>query len=390
MSLLSYGCSSSAGLGVEKFWSSLQNGVHHAQMAVVEGWPVLPSPIPNIYAWNKDIKKNGAREALVSQLLLSWQEACKSLTNQKEEIFKSLGVIFASTKGEVEDFIWGPLRGEPLCGEPISKMDPFTPVLEAFIQRAELKPKKSLCVSNACASSHAALFLAKKWMAAKSVNYVLVIAADFIGPFVVNGFQSLRALSKTTVKPFSGDRDGLLLGDAAVALLLTSDISQGPFIEEIFIDNEGYAITRPSQEGESLERIYAKMSLSKSNTPDLVIAHGTGTLANDQTEDQVLSKIFPHETPPVTATKWCIGHTLGASGAMDLIAAAEILKHQKIFSIGNTTHADKNFRMPYLCQRQSQAWNSAKNSERPLKRILINSLGFGGAHAALLLSSEIS
>ncbi len=378
MKLIGYGCTSSAGKGVKPFWESLNKEHSHAQIIspeLLKNWTVLPSPIPKLCAWDADLRKNTVQETLLTQLVWAWQEACAELDEkQKKEMNKSLGVILASTKGIVEDFIWDPSSEN-------REQDPLMPLLSSFLQRTALETKKNLCVSNACASSHAAIFLAKKWLENKRVTHVLVLAADFMGPFIVNGFQALKALSKDTLKSFSADRDGLVLGDAAAALLFSNaDFPSAPFIEEIAIDNEGYAITRPSQEGESLKRIYKNLSLSQ-KIPDLIIAHGTATLENDKIEDYALSEAFKNtRSPSVTTTKWSIGHTLGTSGAMDLIAAAEVLKNQQTFCIASTIKTDENFRMNYLSKNRE--WKN----EKPLERVLIDSLGFGGAHAALLLN----
>lgn len=366
ISLIGYGCSSSAGIGVSHFWESLQSGISRAALPNTQSWPVQPSPTPKICSWDLETKKSGAQQTLVTQLSAAWDKARSTVDFNPAD----LGVIFASTKGNVEDFIWT---------DSPPRSDPLTPVLKAFLEVHSLRPTKSICVSNACASTHGAIFLAANWLRSRKVKSVLVLAADFIGPFVVNGFQSLKALSKDSARPFSGDRDGLTLGDGAAALLFAAhhqnkDAFQ---IEGIAIDNEGYAVTRPSQEGESLGRIYDRLRVA-GQPVDLVIAHGTGTIENDKIEDRALTRAFQSadQRPVVTATKWCTGHTLGASGALDLIAAAEALKRQEVFGIGTSRQIDSDFQMDYALQTAS----------RSIERVLVNSLGFGGAHAALVMN----
>ena len=74
---------------------------------------------------------------------------------------------------------------------------------------------------------------------------------------------------------------------------------------------------------------------------DLVIAHGTGTPINDACEDRVFTELFrAGAAPAVTATKGSIGHTLGASGAMDVIAACEALRRQRAFAITGARRID--------------------------------------------------
>ena len=131
---------------------------------------------------------------------------------------------------------------------------------------------------------------------------------------------------------------------------------------------EGFAITRASEQGRGLKACIENRAL-----PDLIIAHGTGTPLNDRVEDLVFSECFPRQTL-VTGTKWSIGHCLGASGAIDTIAAAECLRRQHIFGIANTKEVDPLMQSQFLLETREA---------KDLKRVLVSSLGFGGINAAL-------
>ncbi|MBC7691976.1 MAG: hypothetical protein H7222_09410 [Methylotenera sp.] len=208
-------------------------------------------------------------------------------------------------------------------------------------------------MSNACASSLGALYLANSWIEKKRVRRVLVLAADHVGRFVMQGFQSLQALSPTRVQPFARNRDGLRLGEAATAILLC-DPEVEPFtsardaltLEAIGMDTEGYAVTRPSQSGTSLKKACsiamgkARSESARDPAVDLVIAHGTGTQINEVAENQVFQTFFPEGLTPITGTKWSIGHTLAASGAMDFIAGCYALRTQRVFKMANTHEVD--------------------------------------------------
>jgi len=221
-------------------------------------------------------------------------------------------------------------------------------------------------------------FLANKWLEKKLVQHVLILAADFLGPFVVNGFQSLNALSLTTNKPFSKDRDGLQLGEAAAVILLGSNQVGKYFLKNVNLFNEGHALTRPNPNGEGLKMIYQSF-LPQKTLPDLVIAHGTGTIHNDIAEDNAITNTFGdrERAPPITNTKWSIGHTLGSSGAMDLIAACESIQTQNCFEIANTSEIDPQFKAKYLNK------NSQHRFPKRIKSVIVNSLGFGGITGAL-------
>ncbi len=350
-SIVGYGCRSFAGPGVEAYWNGLVSGTDHCKSH-------LPSD-----RWQPP--RESIERHLVAELTLCTVEAMKGYPVQDR-----LGVLFASTKGCVEDFIWN------ATPETLAR-DPVAPVLASFLKANQLNPVRSLAVSHACTSSHAALFLARHWLDSEEVDSVLLVASDYIGAFVAKGFQSLRALSTTSVRPFGENRDGLQLGEASAAILLSRKTVPGVEIKGVGLVTEGQSITRPSSDGSSLAEACG-IALD-GERPDLIIAHGTGTPMNDRAEDLAFGKLFA-DTPPITATKWSIGHTLGASGAMDIIAACEALKRGTTFRIHNTVERDSTFTGNYLLRETPEA-----ALKLPLQRVLVSSLGFGGAHAGLSL-----
>src|SRR5262249_18366254 len=149
--------------------------------------------------------------------------------------------------GYIEDFIWNP-SAEELAH------DPMMPLLTDFLQSSGIQPTRTVCLSNACASSLSALYLAQQWLDCGLVSDVWVMAADLVGPFVLQGFNCLRALTEEKVRPFSQNRSGLLLGDGASAILLSSSQEEGIRLRGVGIETEGVSVTRPSCSGESLAR----------------------------------------------------------------------------------------------------------------------------------------
>lgn len=375
---MSYGCSSSAGPSTQHFWKRL-----------------VSTPITSEVTQNRSFpnKKpsSSVLELLTKNLMIAWRDCLGKLDPKvvsEVRASRRVGVILASTKGCVDDFVWD------MAWDPVKKgtlkTDTITPVLEAFLKVSEIDSEETICISNACASSLSAVFLAREWLAQDRVDYVLVLAADYVGDFVTKGFGSLKALTQTTCKPFSFDRDGLWLGDAATAILLTHKTIAGfefefefEFeIEGISTNTEGYAVTKPDQSGESLRRVCQDVMIQAPN-PDLIIAHGTGTQINDLVEDSVFYSLFGRETP-VTCTKWSIGHTLGASASMDIIAACEALKRKHLFRIETTQTIDLAFKARYLTP------DAEFSGLAPFygKSILVTSLGFGGIHSAILIRKQ--
>jgi 3-oxoacyl-(acyl-carrier-protein) synthase len=276
-----------------------------------------------------------------------------------------VGVVLSSTKGFVEDFAW--TREFP-------DTDLMSPLLDLFCRRAELSAVKKTVVSNACSSSLSAIWLAERWLKGQHVDSVVILAADGVGPFVTQGFQCLRALTLNQSRPFSRERDGLQLGEAAAVLVLSMRPSSLQ-ISGVAVDVEGYAVTRPSPSGESLRR--ATKALKR--IPDLIVAHGTGTVLNDEIEDQIYFQQFGTK-PWITASKWSVGHSLGASGAIDLILASEAIRRGETFSLGHTQEVDENFRCRYLIKDSKMTFAPS--------RVLVSSLGFGGFHAVAMVEKS--
>jgi 3-oxoacyl-(acyl-carrier-protein) synthase len=81
----------------------------------------------------------------------------------------------------------------------------------------------------------------------------------------------------------------------------------------------------------------------------------------------------------VSGTKWCVGHTLAASGALDVIAACEALRRRTGFRLMTTETADPGFDDRYLCAHGG--------SLDEVSRVMITSLGFGGLQAAAVVEA---
>ena len=336
-----------------------------------------------------------------------------------------LGVILASTKSFVDDFIWDDLLEEspeksaedspeksaeeslgnlPNSWQSEWQEDPLSLLLKDFVALANLKPARQVAVSNACASSISALALAESWLQGDEITDVLVIAADAVGPFVIRGFETLRVLTPDAVRSFSKDRSGFHLGDAAASLVLSNHKGSATYsIRGAGVDAEGFAVTRPAQSGTSLNQACLSIDRLIEDPPELILAHGTGTKVNDQIEDHVYHEMFGHLSKPplITATKWCVGHTLGACGLVDVIASLKILQHQKVFRMAMTDQVDLDFKNHYLTAQGAPLNQNGEGiaSVEPradtrylmetglaeLNKILVCSLGFGGIHAAVLV-----
>ena len=81
---------------------------------------------------------------------------------------------------------------------------------------------KPVVVSNACISGLAALLQGVRMIRSGAYDHIIVVGAEVQSRFIVTGFQSLKALSLNPCKPFDADRDGLNVGEAAAAMVLSA------------------------------------------------------------------------------------------------------------------------------------------------------------------------
>lgn len=407
-------CWTAAGLGSEIFMSGLYNGKDHSCFVEADQWsrlvPVggkicqIQSPLSTTSEENKT-KFLTYSEMQKKYFQILWQRFLhhlqSQLTKTEQARFTSEKILFllASTKGSVEDYIWD-FQADPQKSRQAP--DPF----EGLVSFMDEQVKSSLAewgapitvdfqvVSQACASSHLAIEMAHLSLHNMDYDHAFVFALDSLGPFVYQGFHSLKVLSTTVNRPFAADRDGLQLGEAyTLHLFSKKDISKQSNSCQILAvasETEGGSVTRPSRDGGSLLRALFKVHQQASVKPDFWVAHGTGTLFNDLAEEKAI-RIFQKElnlSVPVTGTKWSIGHCLGASGALDLIAACAVLKNRKLFSLAQTQKLDPQFETKFQLNGSVNA-NEGFNLQSKVQAAMVTSLGFGGVHAALLVQCKL-
>jgi 3-oxoacyl-(acyl-carrier-protein) synthase len=189
----------------------------------------------------------------------------------------------------------------------------------------------ALTVSTACTSSTQALLLAADRIAQGEVEEALVVGVDVLGTFVHGGFDALKALAPDgrPPTPFGPERAGLWLGEGAACAWLRR---QGPGLAALLggaCAGDGHHITAPEPSGRGLAQAI-RGALGRSGCEAVQIgwisAHGTGTLANDAMEASAFRQVFGERIPPVHALKPVIGHTLGASGLLEVVFLCEAMR----------------------------------------------------------------
>lgn len=191
----------------------------------------------------------------------------------------------------------------------------------------------ALTVSTACTSGASALILAADMIRGGEVDEAVVVGVDVLGAFVHAGFDRLGALcpDDQPPAPFAEDRAGMWLGEAAAAVHLARD---GRAIARYLggaSAGDGVHMTAPDREGRGMRRAIERALRDARRGVDEVAwvsAHATCTRFNDAMEAVALRDAFGGRVPPVHALKPVTGHTLGASGLVEVALAVEALRRR--------------------------------------------------------------
>lgn len=248
-----------------------------------------------------------------------------------------------------------------------------------------------LAVSSACASATQAIGLGMGFIRGGLADYVLVGGTEAsLTPAALQSWQAMRVLTTNDCRPFSQTRDGMVLGEGAAVFVLESEEKAKRRGVNVLARLLGYGTTsdagdlvRPDPAGAAAAMWAALFDAGLSPREiDHINAHGTGTRLNDAAEAAALGMVFGPRTAsvPLSATKSIHGHTLGASGAIEL--AATIIALQRGMAPGTVgfDKAPADFRLSLCASNQPIAGSIG----------LSNSFAFGGINAALVVEAPLS
>ncbi|WP_298898465.1 beta-ketoacyl synthase N-terminal-like domain-containing protein [uncultured Psychroserpens sp.] len=227
-----------------------------------------------------------------------------------------------------------------------------------------------------CSTALHALLNGIAWINSGMCDKFLVGGSEApLTPFTIAQMQALKIYAKTDDSQFpnqsldlSKKDNTMILGEGAAMVCLESGETNNAIAKIIGI---GYA-TELLEHNASLStnalcfQRSMKMALGsvKPEDVDIIVTHTPGTIKGDQAEINAIETIFCNKIPSLTTNKWKIGHSLGASGLLNIEMAIMMLQHETFISI------------PYL---KSQ-------TPKHIKNILVNAVGFGGNAVSILLS----
>lgn len=255
----------------------------------------------------------------------------------------------------------------------------------------------SFSVSSACASGNHTIGEAFWNIASGRSDAVITGGSEAaLTPIGLGSFCAARSLStrndspQTASRPFDRDRDGFVLAEGAGILILEDFDHARKRGAKIYAEllgyaatDDGYHITAPLPDGAGAA-MAMKLALAdaKLNPEDVsyINAHGTSTELNDIAESMAIRNIFGEHAyrVPISSTKSCLGHMLGATAAVELIACVKAINKSLIPPTINLDNQDErcDLKMDYV------PW---KAREAKVDVAMSNSFGFGGHNASLIV-----
>jgi len=255
----------------------------------------------------------------------------------------------------------------------------------------------NMCVVSACASGNHAIGEAFCSIVAGRSDIMITGGSEAaLTPIGLASFCAARSLSTrndnptAASRPFDKDRDGFVLSEGAGIIVLEEEEHAKKRGANIYAEllgysatDDGYHITAPLPNGEGAARAMQLALIDagvEKDRIDYINAHGTGTELNDVAESAAIKSVFGDHAYKllVSSTKSCLGHLLGASGAVELIVCVKVINESLVPPTINLDNPDPrcDLKMDYV---------PLKARKRKVDIALSNSLGFGGHNACLVV-----
>lgn len=248
---------------------------------------------------------------------------------------------------------------------------------------------QSIC--QACASGTTAIGEAFRAIRGGYLDTVVAGGSEYLGDdsgSVFRGFDSIGALtqydgpSEQANRPFDSQRRGFLFSEGGAAFLVLEEFEHAkrraaPVLAEVIgfaqLSEAGHMLAM-DQSGKHVQRLLQEVLRSAGTQPaevDYINAHGTGTVLNDSVEAKAILEVFGKDVL-VNSTKSLLGHSMGASGAIEALVSVLSIVDQRTHPSRNITSAVEPLNFV------------ADGSRRCIRSALSQSFAFGGHNSALI------
>jgi len=392
------------GVGVDLYWDSLleaKSGIgpitlfDHSKHDVHFGGEI-PNFQPELYLDRKLTKRLDRYSQLA---MVASHEAAKMASYDASSVDPArVSVIFGSGIGGMNELEQQMAR---LMTKGPSKVSAFTiPKLMVNAASGNISiafgaKGNSSAVSSACASATHAMGVALDILRRGQADIVFTGGSEAaLTPLATAAFASMKALStrnddpQRASRPFDKDRDGFVLAEGAGAVVMEElDHAQkrgAAILAEVIgfaASSDADHITQPSESGDKAASAMSDALGDAGVTPadvDYINAHGTSTPLGDLAETLAIKRVFGNcaDRVIVSSTKSAVGHSLGASGGLELIACVRAAQNGVVPPTINLDVPGEGCDLNY-CPNRPQ--------DRKILVEMTNSFGFGGHNACLII-----
>lgn len=398
------GAISPFGIGIKPLMEGLYSG-HSAVVSQKEKWETqindlncwvgapVKEPLPS-KSISRQYRRTMGPTAIMA--LLAAQEAIKE-AQIPEACFISgkTGVSFSSTTGSAESLtayfkeFFGNSSLKNISSGAFFQVMSHT--CAANIAHALNITGRVISPDAACSSSAQAIGLGYEAIKYGQQEIMLCGGSDELNAIVCGSFDLLNATScrfnerpAETPRPFDRDRDGTVCGEGAGCIVLEAEesaIKRGvPILAEVAgfsTSSDGTHLAQPHSR--SIVKCI-KDALDNANlTPDdidYINAHATGTILGDIAEAEAVREVFGGGNALVSSLKGHIGHTLGASGALELSASVRMLNDGALIPTLNLKYPGEG------CEGINHV---TEIQRRRINTFVKNSFAFGGINSVLIM-----
>jgi 3-oxoacyl-[acyl-carrier-protein] synthase II len=252
----------------------------------------------------------------------------------------------------------------------------------------------NLSIVTACATSTHSIGIAARSVIHGDADVMLAGGSEYATTVLgLGGFCSARAMTtrndepERASRPFDRDRDGFVLANGAGCLVIEELEHAKARGAKIYAEMIGFGmsgdahhITSPPEDGEGARKCMVAAMNDAGIDPaevDYLNAHGTSTPVGDKGETIAVKRAFgEHSTSlPVSSTKSCTGHLLGAAGVVEAIFSILAIRDQVLPPTINLDNPDPDCDLDYVP-------NTARDAK--IRTAVSNSFGFGGTNASLV------
>ena len=242
----------------------------------------------------------------------------------------------------------------------------------------------SLTYNTACTSSANALMDAAAMLEGGIIDYALVLGLELYSPTTLEGFVMMQLLSPEAIRSFDARRNGIVLGEAVSAVMLSrDDVAPSSWRYLGGRSNcETHSVTGANPDGTGIAEVMRDALRDAKTSPEELLAvkaHGTASDLNDEAEMRGMEQVFD-TLPPYLSLKPYVGHTLGGCGTAELLLLMECIDAGFIPASYNFETLDESFTTPPILERMAAGPG----------RYLLNYFGFGGNNTSFVIEKAES